>query len=41
MKQPKFLKYNDENKEEINNWIQENKIDLIKEYIIKKYKINI
>jgi hypothetical protein len=44
MKQPKFMKYNDENdnKKEIrNNWIQENNIEEIRNYLREKYKINI
>jgi len=44
MKQPKFMKYNDENddKKQIrNNWIQENNIKEISNYLREKYKINI
>ena len=44
MKQPKFIKYNDENddKKEIRNkWILENNIEEISNYLREKYKINI
>ena len=41
MKQPKFLKYNDEKEDKINDWIVNKNKELIKDYIIKKYKINI
>ena len=44
MKKPNFYSYND-NKDDMNDvrkqWIKENNILLIKDYIIKKYKINI
>ena len=43
MKQPKFLKYNDEKdekKEERNSWIEDKKIENIKEYLNLKYNIN-
>tara|TARA_Y100000768_G_scaffold388816_1_gene387477 strand:- start:23380 stop:25569 length:2190 start_codon:yes stop_codon:yes gene_type:complete len=44
MKKPSFFKYNDE-KDNLTNdrkkWIDEKNISLIKDYIIKKYKINI
>lgn len=42
MKKPEFLKYNDEKddkKEERNNWIENNNIDEIKNYVCKKYNI--
>lgn len=44
MKKPNFYKYNDykDNMNDIRKqWIEENNILLIKDYIIKKYKINI
>lgn len=44
MKQPKFMKYNDEkdDKNEMRNtWIHENNIQEIKNYLCEKYKINI
>ena len=44
MKQPKFMKYNDEKddkKEMRNTWIYENNIQEIKSYLCEKYKINI
>lgn len=42
MKKPQFLKYNDEKdekKEERNNWIENNNIEEIKNYVCKKYNI--
>uniref|UniRef100_A0A6C0KWZ1 DNA topoisomerase n=1 Tax=viral metagenome TaxID=1070528 RepID=A0A6C0KWZ1_9ZZZZ len=44
MKQPKFMKYNDEKDDKIdmrNEWIRENNLSEIKLYINQKYKINI
>ena len=41
MKKPQFLKYNDEKDKNIEEWVVKKNKDLIKDYIIKKYKINI
>ena len=44
MKQPKFMKYNDEKDDKTemrNTWIPENNIRQIKKYLCEKYKINI
>ena len=44
MKQPKFMKYNDEKDDKIeirNSWIHETNVEEIKHYLCEKYKINI